>query len=67
MFIYNGQIARYHCASTAFDKVEHLLLIRGVQVIKEDSSNTSSLSSMTDIEVSVTPLKEKERKKVGYI
>lgn len=55
MFVYNGQVTGHYSAGTALDKVEHLLLTRGVQVIKEDPSYSSSLSSVADVEVSVTP------------
>lgn len=59
MFVDNGQVTRHHSAATALDKVEHLFLTWGVQVIKEDPSYTPSLSSVADIEVSVTPKTQK--------
>lgn len=55
MFVNDGQIAGHHSASTALDEVEHFFLIRGVQVIEEDPSYAPSLSSVANIEVSVTP------------
>lgn len=55
MFVHDGQVTRHHGASAALDEVEYLLLTRGVQVIEEDPSYTSSLSSVPDVEVSVTP------------
>lgn len=55
MFVHNGQIAGHHSAGAALDKAEHLLLIRGVQVVKEDSSYTAALSSVADVEVPITP------------
>lgn len=55
VFVYYGQIAGHHSAGAALDEAERLLLTRGIQVIKEDPSDTPSLSSMADVEVSVTP------------
>lgn len=55
MFVHDGQIAGHHRAGAALDEAEHFLLIRGVQVVKEDSSYTAGLSSVADIEVPVTP------------
>lgn len=58
MFIDNRQVTGHHSVGTALDKVEHLFLTWGVQVIKEDPSYTPSLSSVADIEISVTPKKK---------
>lgn len=55
MFVHDGQIAGHHRAGAALDEAEHFLLIRGVQVVKEDSSYTAGLSSVADVEVPVTP------------
>lgn len=60
VFVYDGQVTGHHSAGAALDKAECLLLSRGVQVIKEDPSYTTSLSSVPDIEVPVTPRNEKK-------
>lgn len=59
MFVYDRQVTGHHSAGAALDKVECLLLARGVQVIEEDPSYTPSLSSVPDVEVSVTPRHQK--------
>lgn len=55
VFAHDGQVTRHHRARTALDEVERFLLTWGVQVIEEDPSNASSLSSVPDVEVSVAP------------
>ena len=55
MFVYDGQVTGHNSAGTALDEAEHLFLVRGVQVVEEDPSYTPSLSSVPDVEVSVTP------------
>lgn len=59
VFVYDGQITGHHSAGAALDKAECLLQGRGVQVIEEDPTYTTSLSSVPDVEVSVTPRNEK--------
>lgn len=55
MFVHDGQVAGHHSAGTTLDEAEHLLLIRGVHVVKEDPSYAATLSSVANVEVSVTP------------
>lgn len=55
MFVHNGQVAGHYSFSTALHKVEDLLLIGGIQIIKKDPTDASRLPSVTDVEVVVTP------------
>lgn len=55
MFVHNRHVTGHHSLGTALDKVEHLFLTWGVQVIKKDPSYTPGFSSVADVEVSVTP------------
>lgn len=55
MFVHKGQIAGHHSERAALDEAEHLLLIWGVQVVREDSSYTTALSSVVDVEVPIKP------------
>lgn len=55
MFVDDGKVAGHHGACTALDKVERLFLIWRVQVVKEDPSYATGLSSVADVEVPVTP------------
>lgn len=55
MLVYDGQVTRHHSAGAALDEVECLLLVWGVEVIKEDPSYSPSLRSVPDVEISVTP------------
>lgn len=59
MFVYDGQVTGHHGMGTALHEPEYFLLARGVQVIEEDSSNTPSLSAVSDEKVSVTPRNQK--------
>lgn len=62
VFVHDGQVTGHHSAGAALDKVECLLLARGVHVIEEDPSYTPSLSPVPDVEVSVAPRHQKNRK-----
>lgn len=60
MLVHNGQVTGHYSASTALDEVESLLLTRRVQVVKEDPPYSTSLTSVANVEVSVTPGHQKD-------
>lgn len=55
VFVHYGQVAGHHRAGAALDETESLLLTGAVEIVEEDPANASSLSSVADVEVSVTP------------
>lgn len=55
MFVHNGQVTGHYSFSTALHKVEDLLLVGGIQIIKKDPTDASRLPTVTDVEVVVTP------------
>lgn len=59
MLVDDGEVAGHHGAGTALHKVECLLLTWGVQVIEEDPSYSTSLSSVAHEKVAVTPGRQK--------
>lgn len=59
MFVHDGQVTGHHGAGAALDEVECLLLARGVQVIEKDPTYAPSLSSVLNVEVLVTPRRQK--------
>lgn len=55
MLVDDGQVARHHSAGAALHKIKGLFLTGRVQVIEEDATYTSGLSSVPDVEVPITP------------
>lgn len=55
MPFHNGNVTRHNSFGTTLHKLEYLLLGGRVHVVKEYASNPSSLTTVLDIEVVITP------------
>ena len=55
VLLHNGNVRRHNSFGTALYKLEYFLLGRRVHVIKEYASNPSSLTTVLDMEVVITP------------
>lgn len=63
MFVHDGKVTWHHGSGAALDEAERFFLTWGVKVIEEDPSYAPSLTSVADIEVSVTPTEQKNGQK----
>lgn len=55
VLLHNGNVTRHNGFGTALHKLKNFLLGRRVQIIEEYASNPSSLTTVLDKEVVITP------------
>lgn len=61
MPFHNGNVTRHNSFGTTLHKLEYFLLGGRVYVIKEYASNPSSLTTVLDKEVVITPRRSSSR------